>query len=137
MNNNQPKGSAAVASVQQTTTSNKNCNKTEINKRCNNKFSNDFCNKISAACPSEGEKKMECNISSKDDDKECLTCTEAYNKICKTRNNIPSECQANTLTTICNESFENFINIDNINHYDNILLYIVMLFIMYKIIYKK
>lgn len=135
MSFNQPRGSGAVESVQGVT-DNKNCSKETIKNRCNgNKYSQEFCDKIVNACP-KGDDNMECNITSNIDDKKCLTCSEAYNKVCKIRNNVPSECNASTFGKLC-PTTENFINIDNINHYDNILLYIVMLFIMYKIIYKK
>jgi len=130
-----PAGSAVVDTTHKHATNKKNCDKTVIEKLCKTKLSKKFCDAMINSCPNNNNSDLMCKLNDPKDNHKCLTCNEVLNTVCG-RSSKFNECKkkAETLSIICPETF---INIDNINHSDNMLLYIIMFFIIYKIIYKK
>lgn len=127
-----PQGENVAQKLSDIANDTRGCNKTAISGACKGKYNQKFCTAMNNACPVKDNEKLECKKNDNSDDNTCLTCNEVYNKVCKSRgNHCPTNIQA--LVDICPPP-EQFTNTNN---FDYMLLYIIILFAIYKIIYKK
>jgi len=131
----QPKGTEVQNIISKIQNDTNICNRQTIKQKCNkNNYGETVCNNLEKTCVNTDKRERKCNINSSNDDASCLTCNEVIKKHCPPRNK-KNECKdTKLLRDICSSNVESFTNINNSS---NILLYIIFIFLIYKIIYKN